>query len=141
MFRSGARCEVVGLARALHGEHAKGVSHMRRSHESENVSLRIAVGGVQMRGNTVLVTESGVVIRCSHPPPVAAILSLDLYLPGNPESIPVRAVVRQRVDDGWVAGFRAQFVDLDATVRSALAMCALHSARESGFGELTAKAV
>jgi hypothetical protein len=96
----------------------------------EGFSVRIAIGGVEMRGETVLLTRSGVVVRCEEPPAVDSVVVLDVYLPGNGKALEARALVRQRLQDGWLAGFRAQFIGLDPVVRDALAP---HLSRTGGL--------
>jgi hypothetical protein len=114
---------------------------MSHKDNEDEMSVRVALLGVPLRGGTVLLTDSGMVVRCDTPPGVGEIVEVDLYLPGNSGPVPARAIVRQRTVGSLLAGFRAQFVDLDSALRSALALCVLRDSREGGFGQLAARTI
>jgi hypothetical protein len=114
----------------------------RNDYDDENeMCVRIALLDVPLRGATVLLTDSSIVVRCDTPPAVGEIVEVDLFLPGSSDAVPARAIVRQRTVGTFLAGFRAQFLDLDAAVRSALALCVLRDSRTGGFGHLPANTI
>ena len=56
--------------------------------------------------------ESSVFVRCVEPPEAGERVVVRLYLPGMAAGESLQAIVREPVNDGREAGFRAEFTDL-----------------------------
>ena len=104
------------------------------------VPVRVLDANSALQGRSVLLTPSGVVVRCNHPPRVDTVVAVEIDLPERRDPLSVRAVVRQSIDSGCAKGFRAEFTELDRDARSAIALHLLGSSLAGGSGEIPAAA-
>jgi hypothetical protein len=109
------------------------------SSRKRTVPVRVLDANSVLQGS-VLLTPSGVVVRCNHPPRVDTVVAVKIELPERRDPLSVRAIVRQSIDSGCAKGFRAEFTELDREARSAIALHLLGSSLAGVSGKSAAAA-